>query len=85
MPNVSSGDLEAAAAQLARSERGRHALRDLLALLENGGVSLDGDNQRHVLCLLAGAWGSHAGTALTALRGAVEPEDEPAAVEAAAT
>ena len=85
MPNVSAEDLEQAVEQLNRSEKGQQAMRDLLALLENGGISLDGNNQRHVLGLLSGAWGSHAGTALEALRGMVRSEDEPGPVEVAAT
>ena len=59
-------------------------MKNLLALLENGGISLDEENQRHILCLLAGAWGNYAGTALEALRCMVKPQDDPASVEAAA-
>ncbi len=49
-----------------------------------GGISLDGDNQSYVLCLLAGAWGSYSGTTLGALQGMVIPQDDPASVETAA-
>ena len=85
MANVSVEDLEKAVVQLNRSDKGRTATRDLLALLENGGISLDAENQLHVVCLLAGAWGSYAGTTLEALRVMVRPQDDPVAVEAAAT
>ena len=85
MANVSVEDLERAVAQLNRSEKGQQAMQDLLAFLENGGISLDGENQLHVLCLLSGAWGNYAGTALEALRGMVRSEDEPGPVEVAAT
>ena len=85
MANVSVEDLEKAVVQLNRSDKGRTVMRDLLALLENGGISLDAENQLHVVCLLAGAWGSYAGTALEALRVMVRPQNDPVAVEAAAT
>ncbi len=85
MPNVSVEDLERAVEQLVRSDKGKQAMCDLLAFLENGGISLDGNNQLHVLCLLSGAWGNCAGTALEALRGMVNPQTEPVAVEASAT
>lgn len=60
-------------------------MRDLLAFLENGGISLDGDNQLHVTRLLAGAWGNYAGTTLEALRCTVRPEDNAEPVEVAVT
>ncbi len=85
MPNVSVEDLERAVEQLGRSEKGQQAMRDALALLENGGISLDGDNQLHILCLLAGAWRNYAGTALEALRCMVRPEAELDPVEVAAS
>ena len=86
MPSVSVEDLERAVVQLNRSEKGKQAMRDLLAFLENGGISLDAENQLHFLCLLSGAWGNYAGTALEALRCMVRPqEDEPGPVEVAAT
>ena len=86
MPIVSVENLERAVVQLNRSEKGKQAMRDLLALLENGGISLDAENQLHFFCLLSGAWGNYAGTALEALRCTVRPqEDEPGPVEVAAT
>ena len=84
MPTLSIEDLERAVVQLGRSEKGQQAMRDLLAFLENGGISLDTENQLHFLCLLSGAWGNYAGTALEALRCMVRPQDDPATVEAAA-
>ena len=87
MPNVSIENLERAVTNLNRSDKGRQAMRDLLALLENGGISLDGENQLHIACLLAGAWGNFAGTTLEALRCMVRPEteDDSEPVEVAAT
>ena len=84
MANVSVEDLERAVVQLGRSGKGQRAMSDLLALLENGGISLDEENQRHVLRLLSGAWGNYAGTTLEALRAVVKPQDDPASVEAVA-
>ena len=83
MPNVSVENLERAVVQLNRSDKGKQAMRDLLAFLEYGGIRLDADNQLHVACLLSGAWGSYSGTTLEALRCMVNPQDEPVAVEAA--
>ena len=42
--------------QLARSERGRHALRVLLDWLDDGGIALDQRNQQAVMTLLYDAW-----------------------------
>ena len=84
MANVSVEDIERAVVQFGRSEKGQQAMKDLLAFLENGSISLDEENQLHVLCLLSGAWGSYAGTTLEALRAAVKPQDDPASAEAAA-
>ena len=61
MPSVSVENLERAVVQLNRSEKGKQAMRDLLALLENGGISLDAENQLHFFCLLSGAWGNSRG------------------------
>lgn len=85
MPNVSAKNLDRAVVQLGRSEKGQQAMRDLLALLENGGISLDADNQTHVLCLLSGAWGNYAGTVLETLREVVNPQGGPVSVERTAT
>lgn len=66
-------ELEAAAQQLARSERGRNALRGVLDLLEQrGALGLDPDNRYAVLTLLEGAWGGYASTARDAIRDALE-------------
>ncbi len=85
MPTLSIEDLERAVVQLGRSEKGQQAMRDLLAFLENGGISLDANNQLHVLCLLSGAWGNHAGTALEVLRSMVRGQNDPVSVEMMAT
>lgn len=54
--------LPAAAQQLAKSDKGRDALRRVLEWLEAGGLSLDGQNQQAILLLLEHAWGGKAGT-----------------------
>ena len=43
-------------AQLVRSERGKRTATDILAMLNNGAVSLDPDNQADFLAILTGAW-----------------------------
>jgi hypothetical protein len=60
-----------AARQLAKSEKGRQALRAVLDWLDADGCSLDAVNQEAVFVLLAGAWGGFAGTARDAMREAL--------------
>lgn len=57
-----------AAATLAASPRGKRVLRDLHALLENGGDSLDAAGQQAAFTLMQGAWGSLSGTVRDTLR-----------------
>lgn len=59
-------------------------MSDLLALLENGGISLDEENQRHLFRLLLRGLGNYAATTLEALRAVVQPQDDLASVEAVA-
>ena len=60
--------VSALVAQLAGSERGRQALADLRALLNNGGTGLDQNNVRALAGLLALATsGGAAGSVLDAL------------------
>ena len=47
--------LDAAVAQLRRSERGQQVLKDILHLLDNGGIGLDLQNWEAVHTLLAAA------------------------------
>lgn len=47
---------EEAIDHLASSERGREALRRLLAWLDDGGIGLDAVNQTAVLMVLVSAW-----------------------------
>ena len=83
MPNASVEDLERAVAQLSRLEKGQQTMRDLLALVENGGISLDTVNQRQVLGLISGAWRNQGGTVLESLRDVVNLEEELVSIEAA--
>lgn len=64
--------------QLSRSRRGRNALRMLLALLDDGGISLDALNQFALLTLLQDAW-AKPGSTRDLMREALEPtrEEEP--------
>lgn len=66
--HISELDIDAAVKQLSRSERGRRALHDTLALLDNGAVSLDAVNQNSVLILLRAVWGAYPSTARNAIR-----------------
>jgi len=62
MTTLDVGELQAAAQQLVKSDKGRDAMRRVLDWLENSGLGLDVHNQVAILTLLAGAWGSYAGT-----------------------
>ena len=53
-----------AVAQLVGSDRGKQPAIDILAMLENGGISLDPDNQAAVIAILRGAWTGLPGTVL---------------------
>jgi hypothetical protein len=60
--------LDKAGSLLSESEKGRQAMRDLLAFLDNGAVGLDEQNQAAIMALLDGAWGEYAGTARDVMR-----------------
>lgn len=64
-------ELRTAAQHLAKSDRGRDALRHVLEWLEASGLSLDERNQRAILTLLESAWGGWAGTARDAMHEAL--------------
>jgi hypothetical protein len=60
--------LDKAGSLLAESEKGRQAMRDLLAFLDNGAIGLNEQNQAAIIALLDGAWGEYAGTARDVMR-----------------
>ena len=64
-------EMQAAARQLARSERGRAALGRLLTLLEGEDMVLDLLNQRAFLALLGGAWAGQLNEACASIRAAL--------------
>ena len=49
-------EMQAAARQLAKTERGREAMKRFVALLSDGEFDLDLLDQRAFLALLGGAW-----------------------------
>jgi hypothetical protein len=57
---------------LARSERGRQAMRDTLSMLDNGGISLDMSGQHALLSLIVAAFTTAPGSAREAMRDALE-------------
>lgn len=65
---INHDDIQEAAERLVRSERGAQAAIDLLAMLENGAMLLDEENQAAVQTILTGAWGGLSGATLDALR-----------------
>lgn len=74
MDTLTIEDMHEAAKQLARSGRGRSALKALLAWLDTTGVGLDLENQEAVCTLLDGAWGPFTGSARDAMREALGEE-----------
>lgn len=60
--------LQQAIDQLKRSAEGRNALAHLVAWMDEGGVTLDVDNQEAVVTLLLGAWGEFSGTTCDMMR-----------------
>lgn len=65
-------ELFAAAQQLAKSQRGRDALRRMLDWLDATGLGLDADNKAACLTLLDAAWGKYPMSARDAMREALE-------------
>lgn len=53
---ITPDEMQAAARQLAKTERGRIAMQRLLDVLEGDGLDLDLLDQRAFLTLLGGAW-----------------------------
>ena len=78
MKTITIEDLEKAAGALARSERGRQALRDLRSFLTNGATGLDSENIAHVVTLLSGAWNGFSGSTPTVIGCALGIGEKPA-------
>ena len=68
---ITTEEMQAAAHQLAKSERGRAALNRLLVLLEGEDIDLDLLNQRAFLALLGGAWAGQSEAARESAREAL--------------
>lgn len=64
--------LQRSARHLAKSEKGRDALRRVVDWLEASGLSLDQTNQECIRDLLDAAWGGMAGTAREVMHDALE-------------
>jgi hypothetical protein len=77
MKNTTEAELLAAAAQLNRSERGRQAMKDLLALLDNGADALDFENQAAVATFLRAAWSNMPSGARETLREGLQTPARP--------
>ena len=61
-------DLRYAVEYLTRTERGRNALKRLLAWLDDDGLGMDAYNQRAAMTVLESAWGPWSGTARDLMR-----------------
>ena len=62
---ITVSEMQAAARQLAKTDRGREAMRRLVTLLEAGDFDLDLLDQRAFLALLGGVWNGSAADART--------------------
>jgi len=69
---INETEIRRAVSMLARSARGRDAMRDTLAMLDNGGIGLDQSGQIALVTLLTAAFTSHPGFARDAMREAVD-------------
>lgn len=65
-------DIDRAVATLRRSNRGLRAMSATLAMLDDGGISLDASGQQALLTLLVASFTTHPGSARDAMRDAVE-------------
>lgn len=80
--NLTEADIDGAAQRLARSERGRNALRDVIALLNNGGIGLDSENQQAVMTLLYAAFTDWPGYSRDAMRNVIVARERLADINA---
>lgn len=71
---VTGASIEAAVAQLNKTDRGRSAMRHMLGWLDDDGLGLDEKNKSAALTLLLGAWGTFPGSARDAMRDALGEE-----------
>jgi len=74
--NLTEADVDSAVRQLSRSERGRVALRGVLAMLDQGGLGLDQTNKQAVLTLLCSAfydWSDYTHQVVRAAMGRATP------------
>ena len=67
---ITPEEIQAAARQLAKSERGRQALQRLAELIDADALHLDFLDQRAFLALLGGVWTGQAGPVREAVRAA---------------
>lgn len=65
-------DIQDAVAQLAKSRKGRNAMRHVLAWLDDDGLALDEQNQEAISVLLQAAWSGLAGSSRDAMRAALD-------------
>jgi len=73
LTDVTVEDLIDAAQHLAKSAKGRDALRAILKWLDDSGIGLDHENKKAVFTLMFGAFGKFPGTARDAMRDALDP------------
>lgn len=69
---ITATEIDAAIATLRRSDRGIEAMRATVAMLDDGGISLDASAQRALITLLVASFTTHPGSARDAMREAVE-------------
>ena len=72
-------EMQAAARQLAKTERGREAMKRFVALLNEGEFDLDLLDQRAFLALLGGVWNGRTAEVRATMAQALADADSPAA------
>jgi hypothetical protein len=76
--HITVSEMQAAARQLAKTERGREAMKRFLALLNGADFDLDLLDQRAFLALLGGVWNGSAADAREIMAQALgQPADTP--------
>lgn len=71
METITETEIDRAVRVLGRSDRGRKAMRDTLAMLDGGGISLDQPGQVALIALLTAAFTTAPGSARDAMRDAL--------------
>jgi hypothetical protein len=73
---ITPEEMEAASRQLAKTQQGRAAMRQLIVLMDGGALDLDLLDQRALLALLGGIWSGRGDAAREFIRTSLARPDE---------